>query len=89
MYKDYNIIEQLESQPRKCYHNRNRSPIGGKVIKFRDAIPNEHYTVTDQDSTSINNPTLIQDLENGLYMIRKDYNNGSHEQETLLKTGNQ
>lgn len=83
------IIEQLDAQPRKCYHNRNRSPIGGTVIKFIDNIPNENYTVTDKDSTSINNPTLIQDLENGLYMIRKDYNNGSHEQETLLKTGNQ
>lgn len=83
------VIEQLELQPRKCYYNRNWSPIGGKIIKFQDNIPNENYLITDQDSTAINNPTLIDELDDRLYIIRKEYNNGSHEQETLLKTGNQ
>lgn len=81
------IIEQLEQQPRKCYHNVNRGASGGKVIKFNDNTPNANYTVYEKDSIGINHPTLIQDLDNGLYIIEKDYDDGTQEQKTILKSG--
>lgn len=63
------IIEQLDNeQPRICYHNVNRGASGGKIIKFNDGIPNGNYTSISKDSIQINQPTLIQDLENSLYL---------------------
>lgn len=82
------IIEQLEQQPRKCYHNVNRGASGGKVIKFNDNTQNANYTVYQKDSMSINHPTLIQNLDNGLYIIEKNYEDGTQEQKTILKSGN-
>jgi hypothetical protein len=82
------VIEQIEDQPRKCYNNVNRSASGGKIIKFIDNIPNYNYTTTVKDSLSINKPTLIQDLENGLYIIEKNYTDGTQEQKTILKDNN-
>lgn len=82
------IIEQLEDQPRKCYHNVNRGASGGKVYKFNDNTFNYNYTLTVKDSLGINQPTLIQNLENGLYIIEKNFNDGTQEQKTILKTNN-
>lgn len=82
------IIEQLEDQPRICYHNVNRGASNGKVIKFNDNIFNHNYTITEQDSLNINQPTLIQDLENGLYIIEKNYDDGTKEQNTIIKGNN-
>lgn len=82
------VIEQLEDQPRKCYHNVNRGASNGKIIKFNDNIFNHNYTITEQDSLHINQPTLIQDLENGLYIIEKNYDDGTQEQSTILKGNN-
>jgi len=79
------IIEQLDDQPRRCYHNINRAVSSGTVIKFTDNILNHNYTITPKDSVGINLPTLIQDLENGLYLIEKNYNDGTQEQEVILK----
>ena len=81
------IIEQVDAQqPRRAYHNINRAASGGMVIKFLDNVPNTNYTLTPKDSLGINEPTLIQDLENGLYLIEKNYNDGTQEQETIFKT---
>ncbi|WP_299684368.1 hypothetical protein [uncultured Dokdonia sp.] len=82
------IIEQLDDQPRKCYHNINRGASSGKIIKFNDGVPNNNYTITDKDSLQINQPTLIQDLENGLYLIQKEYDDGTQEQNMILKGNN-
>lgn len=82
------VIEQLEDQPRKCYHNVNRGASNGKIIKFNDNIFNHNYTITEQDSLHINQPTLIQNLENGLYIIEKNYDDGKQEQNTILKGNN-
>ena len=82
------VIEQIEDQPRRCYHNVNRGASNGKVIKFNDNIPNHNYTVTVKDSMSINQPTLIQDLGSGLYIIEKNYNDGTKEQKVILKGNN-
>jgi hypothetical protein len=53
-----------------------------------DNIINTNYTITEKDSMSINQPSLIQDLENGLYIIEKNYNDGEQEQNTILKINN-
>lgn len=82
------VIEQIEDQPRRCYHNVNRGASNGKIIKFNDNIPNHNYTVTERDSIGINQPALIQNLENGLYIIEKNYDDGTQEQEVILKRNN-
>ncbi len=82
------VIEQLEDQPRRCYHNVNRAISGGKIIKFNDGVLNGNYTIIEKNSSDINQPTLIQDLENGLYLIRKQYNDGTQEQKIILKQNN-
>ena len=82
------VIAQVEDQPRRCYHNVNRGASSGKIIKFSDQIPNHNYTVTEKDSISINQPNLIRDLESGLYVIEKNYNDGTQEQEVILKGNN-
>ena len=48
---------------------------------------NTNVTITAQDSTSINNQNLIENLENGLYKIDKNYEDGSS-QETVIYKGN-
>ena len=78
---------EIFPQPRKCYDNDNRKPTGGLIIKFNDGVLNTNVTLTPQDSTAINNPNLIQNLESGLYKIEKIYNDGETE-ENLLQKGN-
>jgi hypothetical protein len=75
----------LGEQPRKCYDNNNKAPIGGTVIKFIDNVFNANVTITTQDSTSINNPDLINDLPQGLYKVEKNYEDGSKEETVIQK----
>ena len=82
-------IEQLgDFTYRKCYNNYNRTPSDGTVIKFMDGYPNGNYTITPQDSTSINNPALINNLEPGLYNIQKNFPDGTSQQTMILKESN-
>lgn len=83
------IIDQIDpNQPRICQDNYNRTPIGGNVKRFNDGVFNYNVTDTPQDSTGINSPTLIQDLDNGLYKIEKTLNGGFIEEEVILKNNN-
>jgi len=41
-----------------------------------------------QDSTQINNANLIEDLNPGLYVIDKAYQDGSNSQSVILKENN-
>ena len=85
---NYNNVNNDYDFPRKCYNNFNQNPIGGTVIKFNDGVLNANITVTPQDSTAINNPNLILNLETGLYKIEKTYNDGEVEENLILKENN-
>lgn len=72
----------------RCYDNYQSPPvIGGSVTKFNDGVINTNITVTPKDSIGINNPTLIDDLQQGLYKIEKNLIDGSTEQ-TVIYQGN-
>jgi len=49
---------------------------------------NVNVTITAQDSLSINNQNLIENLENGLYKIDKIYEDGSTEETVIYKDTN-
>jgi len=74
--------------PRKCYNNWNRKPSGGSITKFNDGILNTNVTINPQDSTAINNPSLIQNLDNGLYKIEKVYTDGAVQETVIIKGNN-
>lgn len=73
---------------RKCYDNWNRAPIGGSVTKFNDNVFNANVTITPKDSTSINNPNLINQLDPGLYKIEKHYDDGAVQETVIFKDNN-
>ncbi len=56
--------------------------------KFNDGVLNANVTVMPQDSTAINDPQLIQNLQPGLYKIDKVYDNGAVDQTIILKNNN-
>lgn len=70
---------------RKCYDNWNRAPIGGSITRFNDGVFNANVTITTQDSTAINNPNLIQQLDPGLYKIDKNYEDGAVQENVIFK----
>lgn len=74
---------------RKCYDNWNRAPIGGSVTKFNDNVFNTNVTITAQDSTGINNPNLINNLDPGLYKIEKQYEDGAVQENVIIKDNNE
>lgn len=82
-------IIQLEDggiiQPRRCYDNFNKAPSGGSVTKFNDDVFNTNVTITPKDSIGINHPNLINELPSGLYVIDKNYDDGSQTQTTIIK----
>ena len=73
------------SQVQKCYNNYNQNPIGGTLVHFNDDIFNNNVTITPQDSTSINNPQFINNLDPGLYNVIEEYNNGQTEETVVFK----
>lgn len=80
------LIDQLDTgQTRKCYDNFSDAPIGGSVIKFNDDVFNANVTITSKDSTAINNPNLINNLQDGLYKIEKNYNDGATQETVIIK----
>ncbi|WP_339610748.1 hypothetical protein [uncultured Planktosalinus sp.] len=73
------------NQPQACFNNWKMAPIGGDVIKFNDNVFNANITVTPKDSTAINNPQLIENLDPGLYVIEKVYGDGAIQQDVIIK----
>jgi len=84
----FKILQVDTNYPRMCYNNYNRAPSGGTIIKFNDDVLNTNVTVTAQDSLQINNTNFFQDLEPGLYNIQKSYNDGTSEENLILKENN-
>ncbi len=89
------FIEQLNTnslqnggQPRKCYNNFNRSSIGGKVIKFEDNTINNNISIEQKDAQEINDTNLVPNLQQGLYKIEKNYDDGSKKQDIIYKSDN-
>lgn len=86
------IIDQVDNafqeynHGQRCYDNYYSPPIiGGTLIRFNDNIVNNNVTITPKDSTGINNPNLINELNPGLYNIRKDFIDGSSEENLIYK----
>lgn len=97
IYKPNNsamVIEQLTGYPftiyeaQKCYEPNNFA-IGGKSTCFNDGVFNGNVTITPMDSTAINNPQMIEQMDPGLYVIKKNYEDGSAEENVILKEGNE
>lgn len=70
---------------RRCYDNYNRRPKDGSITLFNDGVLNGNVTVTQKDSLGINQPTLIEDLNPGLYKVEKNYEDGEIEQNIIFK----
>ncbi len=76
-------------QPRRCFDNWLSPPItGGIVTKFNDGVFNTNVTVTPKDSLEINDENLINDLDPGLYNIKKNKVDGSVDETNVLKENN-
>lgn len=82
------ICDSYGQNIRRCYDNNNRAPIGGSVTKFNDGVLNANVTITPQDSTSINNPNLINALQPGLYKVEKIYEDGAVQENLIVKDNN-
>ncbi len=84
------ILQIDDEQPRKCYDNYWSPPIiGGTIIKFNDNVLNTNVTITPQDSLSINNENLIDDLDPGLYNVIKNSIDGTQEETLIQKQNNE
>ncbi len=70
---------------RRCYDNSDIKPKSGSIIRFNDGIFNSNVTITPKDSVGINNPVLINELDNGLYNIKKEYYDGTIEENVIYK----
>jgi len=83
-------IAQIDDfQPRRCYSTMLKGGASsGTIIKFEDDIPNTNITIIQKDSLSINDQNLIRNLQNGLYIIKKNFDDGTQEQKTILKNDN-
>lgn len=77
------------SIPRRCYYNWSRGPIGGSLTKFNDGVFNANVTITPKDSTAINDPSFITNLQPGLYTVNKLYEDGATQQEVIVKDNNE
>jgi hypothetical protein len=84
----FKILEIDTNYPRMCYNNFNKAPNGGTLITFLDGIPNANVNITSQDSLQINNTNYIQNLNPGLYNVLKNYNDGTTEEQMILKENN-
>lgn len=79
-------IKQIDdAQARRCYSNLAKNAVNGNVVKFNDGVINSNYTVSPKDSTQINNPDLIMQLDQGLYLIETNFDDGTQNQNVILK----
>lgn len=83
------VIEEIEDTQaaRCCYSVVGSGFDDGAIVKFNDGVFNTNVTITPQDSTQINNPNLINQLEPGLYNIQQNYN-GATQETTIIKENN-
>jgi len=84
----FKILQVDANYPRICYNNYNKAPSDGTIIKFLDGVPNANVTITAQDSTQINNSNLIEELEPGLYNVKKNYEDGGTQETMIYKENN-
>ena len=59
------------------------------MTQFNDGVFNTNVTIQAHDSTQINNPSLIDNLDAGLYVIDKTYDDGTTNQSVILKENNE
>ena len=57
----------------------------GTLVKFVGQLPNSSYSTLPISEEENENPNFIQNLDNGLYIIKKNYENGATEEEMILK----
>lgn len=85
------IIEQLVQfdevfEAQKCYKpNGNGYPTFGTKTQFNDGVFNYNITIAQLDSAAVNNPQFIDQLDPGLYRIEKTHQDGSVEDNVILK----
>ncbi len=81
-------IVQLDNviglNPQSCF-NTDWFATKGLTKRFHDNQVNNNYTITIKDEQEISDPNLIDDLAPGLYVIEKEYEDGSIEQTVILK----
>lgn len=90
-YNNYaiNIVQINDPYPsRSCYSVSGSIADNGNLIQFNDGVFNTNVTITPQDSTSINNPNFLDELQPGLYNIQRNYN-GTIQETTILKENNE
>lgn len=76
-------------QPRRCFDNWLSPPVvGGTITLFNDGVFNTNVTVTQKDSLGMNDPNLVNDLDPGLYNIKKNHEDGSVDETNILKENN-
>jgi len=85
--REIDIANQY-AQIQKCWDDSGSIASFGTIIKFNDNVFNTNVTITPQDSTSINNPQLIDNLQPGLYNIIENYENGGTQETVILKENN-
>ncbi|MDC7998407.1 hypothetical protein [Gilvibacter sediminis] len=78
-------IVQLEETPRRCYSNLAKNANSGTIVKFNDGVFNANVTATAKDSLGINDPNLVNNLENGLFLIETNFDDGTQDQKVILK----
>ncbi|MEP3402593.1 MAG: hypothetical protein ABJZ80_06415 [Gilvibacter sp.] len=82
-------IKQIDdSHAQRCYSNLLKSALSGAVVKFNDGILNSNVTISHKDSLGINNPNLILDLDQGLYLIETNFDDGTQDQQVIIKENN-
>lgn len=85
IYIDLDICDSYGQNTRRCYDNYNRRPNGGSVTLFNDGVINANVTVMPKDSLGINSPTLVEDLNPGLYKVEMNYDDGATQQTVIFK----
>lgn len=76
---------QLIRDAQKCYDISSFWAANGSLTKFNDNVFNGNVTITPMDSTTINNPQMVENLEPGLYVVDKNYEDGTTQQNVILK----
>ena len=87
-HRAFKILQVGDPQARICYDNNNKAASGGTIIKFNDNVLNTNVTITPQDSTSINDVNLINNLQPGLYNVIEQFEDGETEQQLIIKENN-
>tara|TARA_Y100000052_G_scaffold15363_1_gene15000 strand:+ start:197 stop:475 length:279 start_codon:yes stop_codon:yes gene_type:complete len=82
---DFEFPDGYGQTLRRCYDNWNKAAMNGSLTQFNDGVFNTNVTITPQDSTQINNPNFVNELNPGLYKVDKNYDDGSSKETIILK----